>query len=128
MLGSVVYKTGYYYYCYSGIVSWGEDTKLIHNLVSLIIFPGEYQDRYEPENLLWNGGIEVGNARRPVVINNTVAGSERVGFKIKGLSCDDPSDRDVNWYGNTVHSTLHGVHLFAGARSGCLLVSTETLW
>ncbi|KAJ8026384.1 Fibrocystin-L [Holothuria leucospilota] len=109
-----------------GIVTWGEDTKLIHNLVSLIIFPGEYQDRYEPENLLWNGGIEVDNARRPVLINNTVAGSERVGFKIRGLSCDHP--KDVNWYGNTVHATLHGVHLFAGARSGCALVSGFYIW
>ncbi|XP_071828580.1 fibrocystin-L-like isoform X3 [Apostichopus japonicus] len=108
-----------------GIVTWGEDTQIIHNLVTLVIFPGEYQDRSETENLMWNGGIEVEKARRPVLINNTVAGSERVGYKIKGELCDDSG---TAWYGNEAHSTLHGVHIFGANQPGCSKVSNFFLW
>ncbi|KAJ8026005.1 Fibrocystin-L [Holothuria leucospilota] len=111
-----------------GIITWGEDTSIIHNLISLIIFPGEYQDRFEPENLIWNGGIEVDKARRPVLINNTVAGSERVGFKVKGELCSGPSDPGAKWYGNVAHSTLHGVHLKETSQPGCSMVSEFFIW
>lgn len=86
----------------------------------------ECQFHEDPESVIWNGGIEVVKATRPVLINNTVAGSERIGYKVRGESCSERSDPGAKWYGNEAHSTLHGVHLKDDSRHGCSMVSVDT--
>ncbi|XP_071792804.1 fibrocystin-L-like isoform X2 [Asterias amurensis] len=107
----------------SGIIVEEINNRLIHNLVTLVIFPGTYQDRYEKENLMWTAGIEVLSADQVVLINNTVAGSERVAYQIKGERCFYPPNSLTDWYGNVGHSTLHGIHMFRISEPRCSKVS-----
>ncbi|KAJ8026136.1 Fibrocystin-L [Holothuria leucospilota] len=130
------------------IIDSGGDDKIIHNLVALII-PKRLKHNKEnnpritkttitdnleckfhedPESLIWNGGIEVVKAKRPVLINNTVAGSERVGYKVRGEPCSERSDSSAKWYGNVAHSTLHGIHLKDDSKHGCSMVSNFFIW
>ncbi|XP_077992871.1 fibrocystin-L-like [Glandiceps talaboti] len=107
-----------------GIVVWDGDHRLIHNLVTLTIFPGTYQDRFEPENLVWMGGIEVHKAKDVVMKNNAVAGSERVGFRISGEPCFEEIAPENKWEGNVAHTTLHGIHMYyPDGLSGCSKIS-----
>ena len=87
-----------------------------------MVFPGTYQDRFEGENLDWMGGIDVAEAVDPVLINNTVAGSERVAFNIKGEKCSDPSV----WSNNVAHSSYHGVHILKTGHDPCLRLKDFT--
>ncbi|XP_071488092.1 fibrocystin-L-like [Diadema antillarum] len=108
----------------AGIISYGENTIITNNLVTLMVFPGTYQDRFETDNLDWMGGIDVAEASNPVLINNTVAGSERVAFNIKGESCSDPNV----WANNVAHSSYHGVHILKTGMSPCTRVSDFTAY
>ncbi|XP_054766411.2 fibrocystin-L-like [Lytechinus pictus] len=103
----------------SGIKTYGTNTMITNNLVSLMVFPGTYQDRFETENIDWMGGIDVVEATNPILINNTVAGSERVGFNIKGELCSDPNV----WSNNVAHSNYHGVHILKTGRDPCTKVN-----
>ena len=122
------------YICYVlsvvGVVSYSNNNKFIHNLVALVIFPGTYQDRNEEENLLWEGGFDVQNARNPVLIDNTVAGSERAGFKTKGEMCLNGAapNAETAWRGNVAHGALHGVFIFLESQDKCSMVSNFKLY
>ena len=107
----------------SAVIDWSIRNHLIHNLISLVVFPGTYQDRYEEENLMWNAGIEVEEATNPVLIDNVVAGSERVGFKIRGESCYADPNPETDWSGNIARGTLHGVHMFPESLKDCAKIS-----
>ncbi|XP_077870118.1 fibrocystin-L-like [Saccoglossus kowalevskii] len=108
----------------AGIIVAGSDNRLEHNLVTLTIFPGTYQDRFEPVNLIWMGGIEVNKAMRVVMKNNAVGGSERVGFKISGEPCYSEPDPENKWEGNVAHTTLHGIHMYySDGLTGCSKIS-----
>ncbi|CAH1775752.1 unnamed protein product [Owenia fusiformis] len=107
----------------AGMVIEGDNNRLYRNLVVLSIFPGTYQERFEEENLLWEGGIEVHGANKAVLINNTVAGSERCGFKVKGEPCDITMASQDKWTGNTAHTVLHGVHQFNIGLPKCSKIS-----
>lgn len=91
---------------------------ITNNLVTLMVFPGTYQDRFEGENIDWIGGIDVAKAMDPILINNTVAGSERVGFNIKGERCSDPNA----WSNNVAHSSYHGVLILKTGQDPCTRV------
>ncbi|XP_022097673.1 fibrocystin-L-like isoform X1 [Acanthaster planci] len=112
----------------SAIIVRDDNTQLIHNLVTLMVFPGTYQDRFESENLDWNAGIEVDKADKVVLINNTVAGSERVAFKVRGEACFDPPNPLTDWYGNVGHSTLHGIHIFLSPILPCTKVANFLIY
>ena len=107
---------------------WEDNNEIIHNLITLVVFPGTYQDRFEPENLMWNAGIEVEKAGKVILINNTVAGSERVAFKIKGEKCYEAPNPSTDWYGNVGHSTLHGIHMHSISEPGCAKVSNFLIY
>ncbi|XP_071793632.1 fibrocystin-L-like isoform X1 [Asterias amurensis] len=111
-----------------GIIVWEDNNEIIHNLITLVVFPGTYQDRFEPENLMWNAGIEVEKAGKVILINNTVAGSERVAFKIKGEKCYEAPNPLTDWYGNVGHSTLHGIHMHSISEPGCAKVSNFLIY
>ncbi|XP_072034167.1 fibrocystin-L-like [Amphiura filiformis] len=115
----------------AGIRDQGNKNRMVHNLVTLVIFPGTYQDRNEKENRAWSGGIEVHLARNSVLKDNAVAGSERIGFKIKGEPClpdGGVPDPDTAWRGNVAHGALHGVHMFPESQPGCSLISNFVLY
>ncbi|XP_006825958.1 fibrocystin-L-like [Saccoglossus kowalevskii] len=108
----------------AGIIVAGSENRLEHNLVTLTIFPGTYQDRFEPVNLIWMGGIEVNKAMRVVMKNNAVGGSERIGFKISGEPCYSEPDPENKWEGNVAHTTLHGIHMYySDGLTGCSKIS-----
>ncbi|NXT77054.1 PKHD1 protein, partial [Zapornia atra] len=84
-----------------GIDLEGQNHSLIRNLVIL---------SRQPEGLLnWVAGIKVNLAIGVFLRGNAVAGSERIGFHIRGQSCLADG---VYCSGNVAHSSLHGIHLY----------------
>ena len=65
----------------------GADARVTNNLVSLSIWPGAYLDRAEPFNIEYEGAIEAVLATGLVLVNNTVAGAERLAFHLPGQAC-----------------------------------------
>ncbi|XP_072025340.1 fibrocystin-L-like [Amphiura filiformis] len=115
----------------AGVRDEGNNNRMVHNLVALVIFSGMYQGRFEAENLFWCGGFEVQVASKPVLIDNSVAGSERIGFKIKGEQCllgGDVPDPDTAWRGNVAHGALHGIHIYPESQPVCSLISNFVLY
>ncbi|OXB78628.1 UNVERIFIED_CONTAM: hypothetical protein H355_010108 [Colinus virginianus] len=86
-----------------GIDLEGENHSLIRNLVIL---------SRQPEGLLnWVAAIKVNLVINVSLYGNVVAGSERIGFHIRGQECW----LDVDYCsGNVAHSNLHGIHLYRG--------------
>ncbi|XP_009887276.1 PREDICTED: fibrocystin [Charadrius vociferus] len=87
----------------AGIDLEGQNHSLIRNLVIL---------SRQPEGLLnWVAGIKVNLAIGVSLCGNAVAGSERIGFHIRGQDCllDGEHCR-----ANVAHSSLHGIHLYRG--------------
>ncbi|NXC66321.1 PKHD1 protein, partial [Anhinga anhinga] len=86
-----------------GIDLEGHNHSLIRNLVIL---------SRQPEGLLnWVAGIKVNLVIGVSLCGNAVAGSERIGFHIKGQEC--LPDREY-CSENVAHSSLHGIHLYQG--------------
>ncbi|XP_026538321.1 fibrocystin [Notechis scutatus] len=86
-----------------GIHLEGQNHKLISNLVVLIKQPGTSK--------FWIAGIKTNAVESVMLHNNSVAGSERIAFHIKGQECFSAEDL---YSGNVAHSSLHGVHLYKG--------------
>ncbi|NXC48112.1 PKHD1 protein, partial [Penelope pileata] len=86
-----------------GINLEGQNHSLIGNLVIL---------SRQPEGLLnWVAGIKVNLVIGVSLYGNVVAGSERIGFHIRGQECLS----DVEYCSeNVAHSNLHGIHLYRG--------------
>ncbi|NXJ66569.1 PKHD1 protein, partial [Rostratula benghalensis] len=86
-----------------GIDLEGQNHSLIRNLVIL---------SRQPEGLLsWIAGIKVNLVIGVSLCGNAVAGSERIGFHIRGQECLLDGER---WSDNVAHSSLHGIHLYRG--------------
>ncbi|XP_053919594.1 fibrocystin [Cuculus canorus] len=86
-----------------GIDLEGQNHSLFRNLVIL--------SRQPEGSLNWVAGIKVNLATGVSLCGNSVAGSERIGFHIKGQECllDGEYCRE-----NVAHSSLHGIHLYHG--------------
>ncbi|KAM6272624.1 fibrocystin isoform 3-T4 [Spheniscus humboldti] len=86
-----------------GIDLEGQNHSLIRNLVILI---------RQPEGLLnWVAGIKVNLVIGLSLCGNAVAGSERIGFHIRGQECLLDGEYCSE---NVAHSSLHGIHLYRG--------------
>ncbi|NWU65963.1 PKHD1 protein, partial [Pterocles burchelli] len=86
-----------------GIDLEGQNHSLIRNLVIL---------SRQPEGLLnWIAGIKVNLVIGVSLCGNAVAGSERIGFHIRGQECLLHGE---HCSANVAHSSLHGVHLYWG--------------
>ncbi|XP_048254094.1 fibrocystin-L-like [Haliotis rufescens] len=110
-----------------GIVSNSDNSTLIRNLVTLSIWPGGYQDRVEPLNEEYEGGIEAIAATNLVLRDNVVAGSERMGYHTPGDGCTG----NALWSGNEAHSNLMGVGIFpkeTGVSGTCIRYSNVIAW
>ncbi|XP_023780003.1 fibrocystin [Cyanistes caeruleus] len=84
-----------------GIDLEGKNHSLIRSLVILSKQPAG--------SLNWVAGIKVNLATSVSLRGNAVAGSERIGFHIRGQECFP--DREY-CSGNVAHSSLHGIHLY----------------
>ncbi|XP_024621685.1 fibrocystin isoform X1 [Neophocaena asiaeorientalis asiaeorientalis] len=84
-----------------GIDLEGQDYSLSNNLVVLMT-----QSAWSPT---WVAGIKVNQAKDIHLRGNVVAGSERLGFHIRGYRCSSP---EALWSDNVAHSSLHGLHLY----------------
>uniref|UniRef100_A0A8B9BGR9 PKHD1 ciliary IPT domain containing fibrocystin/polyductin n=1 Tax=Anser brachyrhynchus TaxID=132585 RepID=A0A8B9BGR9_9AVES len=86
-----------------GIDLEGQNHSLIRNLVIL---------SRQPEGLLnWVAGIKANLAIGVSLYGNAVAGSERIGFHIRGQDCLLDGEYCSE---NVAHSNLHGIHLYRG--------------
>ncbi|NXI68982.1 PKHD1 protein, partial [Anseranas semipalmata] len=86
-----------------GIDLEGQNHSLIRNLVIL---------SRQPEGLSnWVAGIKVNLVFGVSLYGNAVAGSERIGFHIRGQDCLLDGEYCSE---NVAHSNLHGVHLYRG--------------
>ncbi|XP_068926682.1 fibrocystin [Petaurus breviceps papuanus] len=86
-----------------GIDLEGQNHSVIKNLIVLTKQPRRAVD--------WVTGIKLNQANDVNLTGNVVAGSERIGFHVRGHSC---SMAENPWVGNVVHSSLHGLHLYNG--------------
>ena len=87
-----------------------------------------YQGRHEENNLLWHASFDIKKTSQIVLRDNAAAGSERIGFHIRGESCygGNPEER---WEGNSAHTTLHGIHIgYSDGLPGCLKIANFVLW
>ncbi|NXE82096.1 PKHD1 protein, partial [Cochlearius cochlearius] len=86
-----------------GIDLEGQNHSLVRNLVIL---------SRQPEGLLnWVAGIKVNFVIGVSLCGNAVAGSERIGYHIRGQECFLDGEYCSE---NVAHSSLHGIHLYQG--------------
>ncbi|GFN92112.1 fibrocystin-l [Plakobranchus ocellatus] len=112
-----------------GIRVEGTDVEVTNNLVALSIWPGSYLDRSEPFNIEYEGAFEGSLSTGLVLINNTVAGAERLGFHLPGQACTT-GDSGL-WSNNRASGALIGVGIFPedpAADATCVTYSGFTLW
>uniref|UniRef100_A0A8C6JJ31 Uncharacterized protein n=1 Tax=Melopsittacus undulatus TaxID=13146 RepID=A0A8C6JJ31_MELUD len=86
-----------------GIDLEGQNHSLIRNLVIL--------SRQPEDSLNWVAGIKTNLAIDVSLCGNVVAGSERIGFHIRGQECLSDGGYCSE---NVAHSNLHGIHLYQG--------------
>uniref|UniRef100_A0A8C3MZI7 Uncharacterized protein n=1 Tax=Geospiza parvula TaxID=87175 RepID=A0A8C3MZI7_GEOPR len=96
LLNNVVFNT-----TGPGIDLEGKNHSLIRCLVIL--------SRQPAGSLNWVAGIKVNLATGVSLHGNAVAGSERIGFHVKGRECSLAGEY---CNGNVAHSSLHGIHLY----------------
>uniref|UniRef100_A0A5S6LCS8 Serine/arginine-rich-splicing factor 1 n=3 Tax=Xenopus tropicalis TaxID=8364 RepID=A0A5S6LCS8_XENTR len=85
----------------NGIHIDGHNLSLTNNLLVLIKQPNNESE--------WVSGIKTNRAHGAFMHGNAVAGSERIGFHVKGQRCD-PEEKV--WARNVAHSSLHGIHYY----------------
>ncbi|KAM6459801.1 fibrocystin isoform 3-T3 [Liasis olivaceus] len=86
-----------------GIHLEGHNHTLIRNLVVL--------SKQPRTSRFWVAGIKTNAVEGVLLHNNSVAGSERIAFHIKGQECFLAEDLCSD---NIAHSSLHGIHLYKG--------------
>lgn len=105
----------------------GKFNSLLRNLAVYSISIHTYDGREDKSNIHWPGAIEVHEAQDVILINNTVAGSERFGYKLDGEKCTDYSPGTST--GNEVHGAWHGVHLhYEEGLPFCAMLSGFLIW
>lgn len=79
-------------------------------------------------NLLWHAAFELNNADDVILRNNAAAGSERIGFHIRGESCFT-AGLSHSWLNNVAHTCLHGVHIgYNDGYHACAKVANFLSW
>uniref|UniRef100_A0A8C5MPS6 PKHD1 ciliary IPT domain containing fibrocystin/polyductin n=1 Tax=Leptobrachium leishanense TaxID=445787 RepID=A0A8C5MPS6_9ANUR len=86
-----------------GIHLEGQNHNLTNNLLVLV--------RQSEGQAEWVTGIKTNRAMDVYLSGNVVAGSERIGFHVKGRKCSPEENHSP---GNVVHSSLHGLHFYWG--------------
>lgn len=83
----------------------GSQHRVQRNLMSLIVWTGAYQDRFESGNFRWEAGVDALEATSLELEDNVVAGSERAAFRLHGESCG----AQPKWRGNVAHGVIIGL-------------------
>ena len=114
----------------SSILVAGKFNRVLRNLAVYSISIHTYKGRRDHSLVHWPGAIEVHEATDVTLINNTVAGSERFGFRIDGVECTShyyPENSPSS--GNVVHGAWHGIHLhYKQGIPGCSMISGYLTW
>ncbi|ESO84871.1 hypothetical protein LOTGIDRAFT_131466, partial [Lottia gigantea] len=113
----------------SGIISNSARTSIKGNLLLLNQWSGSYQDRFETKNIRYQGSIELIDAITPILIDNVVAGSERIGYHVLGESCSGSGVEA--WSGNQAHTSLIGVGILPTdptLSASCVQFSNFMVW
>lgn len=111
-----------------GIHTTSNDTKLVNNLVALMVATASYMDRLETFNPRWEAGIEAMGATELYLQDNLVTASERIGYHVPLLACNDTSGRYNN---NKAYSNLIGVFILPGEvdkDASCVKMNDFTVW
>ncbi|XP_062842250.1 fibrocystin-L-like [Trichomycterus rosablanca] len=111
-----------------GIRVWGNNNTIRRNLVTMTLWPGSYNGRKETLNVNWNAAIEVNEGTNVVLQENTVAGYERVGFRIDGEPCPGILNPVAQWRQNEAHGGLFGVYMNKDGLAGCSQIQGFTVW
>lgn len=74
----------------------------------LNLWSGTYNGRFETNNKKFDAAFNAQKSTNLLLVDNVVAGSERMGFSLPGESCTAPT----RWSGNVAHSVLIGIGLF----------------
>ena len=107
----------------------GKFNRVLRNLAVYSIAIGTYNGRREIIEVHWLGALEVHLAENVVLINNTVAGSERFGFRIDGVKCTPRYSQPENSAGNEVHGAWHGIHVsYEDGISDCSMIYGYLTW
>lgn len=111
---------------FKGIRTSSNDTRLLNNLVALMVHSGTYQDRSESK---WEAGIEAMLATDLVMHGNLVTGSERIAYHVVPMDCEDHSGRYSN---NKAFANLQGVVVLPEDQlrldSMCAKLANFTTW
>ncbi|TSK31508.1 Fibrocystin-L [Bagarius yarrelli] len=111
-----------------GIRVWGNNIRVRRNLVTLTLWPGSYNGRQETMNINWPAAIEANMGTGVVLQGNTVAGYERVGFRINGEPCPGSLNPVDRWHQNEAHGGLYGVYLNKDGLPGCTQIQGFNVW
>ncbi|KAH3704517.1 hypothetical protein DPMN_079573 [Dreissena polymorpha] len=110
----------------NGIRTSSNDTRLLNNLVALMVHSGTYQDRV---GNYWEAGIEAMLAKELVMHGNLVTGSERLAYHVVPMDCEDKSGRYSN---NKAFANVQGVVVFPEDQfnldSECAKLANFTTW
>ena len=106
----------------------GKGYILKKNLAVVALFPGLYRGADEPENFDYTANFELLGAEYVTLLDNSAAGGQRVGFRLRGEPCDGTSLEA--WSRNIAHSTLFGIltSYKDGHPSGCSLYREFTAY
>ena len=96
-------------------------------MMALLPWTGSYQGRYQPYNFRWEAGVFGIDSTNLTLQDNLVCGSERIGYRVKLLECDDTSGRYSN---NHAYSNLFGVGVLPedGVGGECAMYSGFVAW
>ncbi|KAK1784753.1 hypothetical protein P4O66_003426 [Electrophorus voltai] len=113
---------------YRGIRVWGNNITVRRNLVTMTLWPGSYNGRQDTFNFNWNAAIEANTGTNVVLQGNTVAGYERVGFRIDGEPCPGTFSPVAQWQENEAHGGLFGIYMNNDGLPGCVQIQDFTVW
>lgn len=88
----------------SGIRTESIMTRISNNLITLTVWPGTYKGYVQETIPFFEGSIEAILAEDLVLVDNFVAGSERIGYHLRGQSCNT----NMSWERNVAIGTLLG--------------------
>ncbi|MCJ8746157.1 hypothetical protein PDJAM_G00138700 [Pangasius djambal] len=111
-----------------GIRVWGNNITVRRNLVTLTLWPGSYNGRQETTNINWPAAIEANMGTNVVLQGNTVAGYERVGFRINGEPCPGSLNPVAQWQQNEAHGGLFGVYMNKDGLPDCSQIQGFSIW
>ncbi|KAK3532561.1 hypothetical protein QTP86_024146, partial [Hemibagrus guttatus] len=111
-----------------GIRVWGNNITVRRNLVTMTLWPGSYNGRQETMNINWPAAIEANMGTNVVLQGNTVAGYERVGFRINGEPCPGSLNPVAQWQQNEAHGGLYGVYMNKDGLPACSQIQGFNIW